>query len=130
MPCLAANCLARPGSRAATAAIATSGTWRDGLIRAVGVIRAAPSAPIRSRSTIALPILCRQSCAGNPVPSLDERPYSARGSGGGGAAARHLVQRDAGRHAGVERLGRRRDRNPGQQVATLGDEPGQTAPPP
>src|ERR1039457_1999313 len=34
--------------------------------------------PVHHRPPKTVPaILCRQSCTGNPVPSLDERPYSA-----------------------------------------------------
>src|SRR5258708_14250895 len=99
---LAANRRARWGSRAATAATVTSGIWRAGLISAPGVMGAAPGVPIRNRSTVTLSL--------------------ARAAGG------YLMQGDAGRDAGVERLGLRRDRDPHQHVAALRNQPGQPAP--
>src|SRR5579859_2824455 len=50
MECLRANCSARARSRAATATTSTSGMRPAGLMRAAGVIRAAPSVPMRSGS--------------------------------------------------------------------------------
>src|SRR6266545_5802489 len=98
MRCFAANRRACSGSRAATAATVTSGMWRAGLSSAPGVIRAAPSVPIRNRSTVTSPRELLTSAAGG-----------------------YLVQGDAGRHAGVERLGPRRDGDPHQHVAALRD---------
>src|SRR4029077_5671423 len=103
------NRRARCWSRAATAVTVNPGTCRAGLSNAAGVIRAAPSIPIRNRSTT--------TSLSPASPHRDPMPAAEGGLGLDGAPGGYFVQRDASGHASVERLGPGRDGDADQHVA-------------